>query len=374
MAYFTLRPGAGNQDPLVANYFLRDDTDDGLARSNAGTVTPPPAATQALLRALAAGDVLPNGAEGQQFARSLGWSPAGPTDANYVGNQLAAGANWADVAFGQVPNQPANTTPTVEMRQLLLQAVQAQQAAEQARINAQNALDLGNRQLALQESQRADNLEIQRRQLDQQASQFAQTFGLQAEEQSFRHQLDTKQFDLAAELGRGQLGLAQRAQGFEEDKYTSELAANPKNLIQSALWQGNRRAGGIQPDAAAFGGNANTLTAYGAGAGAAGSTYGVSQQVPVPATVNALLTRQRVPRVGLTNAQGYMTTLGGLQNNRLNTSNMDAVSLRNVLANPEDAAYLSSVASAQGQDVNTFAGALNQSLPKRNAGDVSLGY
>ena len=399
MALYSVAPGTGNLDPDVVNYFLRSDTPDGLARNAQGTIPPPPQATQKFLQLLAAGVIQPVGTAGQQHAASIGYTPAGPTDPNYIGGQVAAGTNWADIAFGQIPNQPANTQATIQMRDLLLRSVQTQRQIDIAQQNADLAAQLGKSADALAWKTQADNLALDKQKLDQQADQFAQQHGLEAE-------LGRGRLALEGELGRGQLGVSQgelalkQAQfGLDTSKYTSELAANPKNLIQSALFQGSRMPGGFQPNATAFGGNANTpvgQATFGAqpgqgmteqfqtmgpeslgqgGAQTGANPYG-NQMVPVPATVNALLTGARVPKIGMTQAPGSMMTLNQLQYDpsmRLNYSNMGAASLRNTLANPTDAAMFDSLARAQGQETQTFAGALGSSLPKKSA-DVTLGY
>lgn len=335
-------------------------------------------------------------------------APAAATNTTQGSSSMAVPGSVPDATamVGNVApvNVPAGSEATVELRRLLLEAAQFEEQALLARYSAEQAAAQGNQAAATQAQQVANNYDIQSRQLVQEADQFAKTHGLAAEAQA-----------LAAEIQRGQLaaqvqqfgqtlaeqvrqfnenrllqqqqmgqqesqfarslaeeqaqfgqtfGLEKDRFGFEQDQYTTELASAPQNLIQSALWQGGRRAGGIQPDATAFGGNANTDTAASSEAFA---NY-MGQQVPVAAGVNALLNRQSIAPTGTFQGEGFLTSLQNLQQNpnlRLNFSEMDAASLNNVLQDEQLGAELDSTLRAQGQDVNSFARALRGSMPRR---------
>jgi hypothetical protein len=364
-----------NQPQIVSEYFLRSDTPDGLARgADGGILQPPQSAIDAFMQGLASGQIVPESPQGLQLAQSYGYAPAGPTDPNYLQNQLTAGVSGADLVFGQVPGTPANTQPTVQMRQLLQSALNADRDSRLAYQQADQANKIGDQQMALAQKAQGDQYALAARQMDQQAAQFAQQFGLQEIESQFRRELATEQqalegqkFDLSAELGRGQLDLARQGQQLETDKYTSQLASAPQNLVQSALWQGSRTPG-FRPDAGAFGGNANTATAQGAGSPGV-AQYG-QQQVPVGAGVQALLQRKYVPRTGMFDAAGSMTSLNSLQNDpnlRLQAGNMDAASLNNTFQDPELAPFLDSTLKAQGQTSASFQQALQAALPTKSA-------
>jgi hypothetical protein len=181
--------------------------------------------------------------------------------------------------FGAIPGTPEGTMPTVQLRQLLEQSLEADRQAQLARDQFNFQMSLGNQQLALQAKTQADDLALRARQLDQQAAQFSQTFGLQTQEQQFRQQLatqqlaeQTRQFNVGATgmingapteqarefneqqrlqqaglLGSldGQETLQGRQQRLAEEQAYQQLAAHPENLIQAALAQASRTPGGI---------------------------------------------------------------------------------------------------------------------------------
>lgn len=384
-----------------------------------------------------------------------GNNPALPATPDYSG------------AFGTLPGMPnAGDTPTVELRRLYLEMLSQQNAAAQYRQQAQQAQQMGNAQLAAQLAAQAQNIEQQNLMRQQQADQFASTYGLQQQAQEFQQGLANRQFELqrtgqqfqqglaagqltgqynnaptlaqqqltqagqqfgqtlglqqgqalglinnqetlaarqqreqnalaaggltgtyggqqtlAAELGRGGLGLQQRQQAFNEEQFLAQQAANPNNLIVSALSQGARTPGGAQPQQApaavgtASAGGAPTLSAQPPTfAGATGSQNPMlQQQVPVAANVANLLQRNRIPQYGAAQSSGFMTSLQNLRedpNLRLRPGALDAVSLRNTLSNPEEAGYLSSTLQAQGQQPSTFMSAINAGQPRRRAGMV----
>jgi hypothetical protein len=331
-----------NLSPLAANWFARSDTPDGRQWGPNGPLTPPQAAVDEWLRALASGEVVPTTPQGEQQARALGWSPAGPTDPNYVQNQLAGGANWADLIFGQIPNAPANQQATVQMRQLMLDATRLQEAADLARYSAEEATRLGDQAAALAAKTQADNHQIEADKLKQQADQFAATHGLEREK-----------FEAEKALGW-------RKEFFEEDKYVQELAANPRNYVQAALAQGNRRPGSYTP------GVPNGLLGLegqaGVGAAGAGGAGGPSTLadtlVPYAGVASALKQRAYVPQTGVAQASGFASTLGDIQNSpalRLSPdSGLDLASLRNAYGNETDRGFIDSITSAQGQNANDF--------------------
>lgn len=237
-----------------------------------------------------------------------------------LAGDLGQVTNFADTVFGQVPGTPAGTQPTVQLRQLLLQALQVDEQARLQRFNALVAAQQGNEQLRLQSETLANQFDLQSRQLELQAQQFSAQFGLQNEESLFKRQLAAVQF------------------GFEQQKYATDLAANPRNLIQSALFQGTRNPNAPGP--------------------ATPSPFG-DQAVPVSGTTSALMQRAPVPVYGAAPAAGFFTSLDNLSQNqdlRLLPGRLDLPSLRNVSSSPADSGYLSSALSAQGQDPQDWFG------------------
>jgi hypothetical protein len=125
--------------------------------------------------------------------------------------------------FGAIPGTPEGTMPTVQLRQLLEQSLEADRQAQLARDQFNQQISLGNQQLALQAKTQADDLALRARQLDQQAAQFSQTYGLQTQEQQFRQQLATQQLqEQQAEFGQT-FGLQTQAQQFQQGVTTAGL-------------------------------------------------------------------------------------------------------------------------------------------------------
>lgn len=260
--------------------------------------------------------------------------------------------------------------PTVQLRQLLEQSLEADRQAGLARDQFNYQMSLGNQQFALQAKTQADDLALRARQLDQQAAQFSQTFGLQTQEQQFRQQLATQQLQeqqrefTTTQTGTldGQETLAGRQQRLAEEQAYQQLAAHPENLIQAALAQASRTPGGIpvtQAMTTPVDANGNPLP--NAPAGLAGAPGVASPGVPLPGVINALLQRQAVPGYGPVAAQGQMVSLADLQNNpalRLNPGALDLASLGNL--GQTEQGYLASILGAQGQDVGSFTDAVKR--------------
>ena len=242
--------------------------------------------------------------------------------------------------------------------------------------------------------------------------------------------LEARQLFLQMLQQQAQANVAARNQAFQEQTLLSQLAANPRNLIQSALMQGSRTPvtaprdvlqteapGGAPPgqqNFAAVLGNLPGDTRLGAPAtqgqaaglqqgsvdhrwvgrrgdvrvdpsrqGAAAQPTNLptsigQQQVPFAAVVEALRNRRRVPTFGaIPGAQGRSVTLDQLQtdpNLQLRLRDLDLASARNALQNPEEAAFIESTLSAQGRDPATFLTALSQSLRGQQGGRVRRAF
>lgn len=314
---------------------------------------------------------------------ALGGAPAGG-GATSTGGSGGAGGGAAPIdysgaasyggitsqVFGAIPGTPEGTMPTVQLRQLLEQSLEADRQAGLARDQFNYQMSLGNQQFALQAKTQADDLALRARQLDQQAAQFSQTFGLQTQEQQFRQQLATQQLQeqqrefTTTQTGTldGQETLAGRQQRLAEEQAYQQLAAHPENLIQAALAQASRTPGGIpvtQAMTTPVDANGNPLP--NAPAGLAGAPGVASPGVPLPGVINALLQRQAVPGYGPVAAQGQMVSLADLQNNpalRLNPGALDLASLGNL--GQTEQGYLASILGAQGQDVGSFTDAVKR--------------
>lgn len=437
----------------LADYFGRPDTPDGI------TDQPIPGEMQALLReAINQGVMVPNNPTGQQWAARVGasWSPPAPAPVQAAPAPQTAPAwsgpltgplglpsglnqltNFADVVFGPVPGTPANQQPTVQLRQLLLDALRADEAARIARTQSEAAIRQGDQQLAQQYQLASQQLELQVRQLEQQSVQFAASHGLQAVEQQYRRELASQQFiesqrqfnsqlgenarqfnttagqnqqqidaqirqkdsdlarlelerqdairnndenrrvqveaqmrqlqfdreQLAAQIGLSYDQLDETARqfdvthGFEREKFTADLASRPEDLVESAIFQGGRTAGGVTPLAPLAVGGAGGLLAQDERAMAGGAGSILDRRVPVAATTVALQGRTFVPRAGATQASGLLTTLGDLRSSpdlRLRAGNMDLASTRNVLERRQDSGFLQSALKAQGQNFDNF--------------------
>lgn len=298
-----------------------------------------------------------------------------------LGGDLGQVTNFSDITFGQLPGQPAGADPTVQMRQLMLQTLQAEEQARTTRFQAVAAARQGDWALYNQMQQLANTYDTQLRQLNQQAEQFGAQMGLSRDQLAFQ-----------MEQGRRQLGLAERQQGFQEDVELARLGANPENLIQSALLQGSRRPGGALPTDGAIGTQPYRPQDAGGGLNAQSDQRNAQyqrqvqdepvsyqpalgqQQVPVAGVVEALRTRSRVPQFGAAPTQGYTTSLANLRSNpnlRLTPGGTDLASARNVIANPTERGILSSTLRAQGQRPEDFLGALRRSGPDQGSVSVS---
>lgn len=267
---------------------------------------------------------------------------------------LPAGAatTFAGPVFGAIPGTPEGTEPTVELRRLYLSALQAQEQAERLRYEAEQQARLGNIQAAVQLAKQAGDLDIQHEDLKQKADQFSQTFGLQQQSDDWKRQI------------------AFRQQGFEEQKFNTDQAANPRNLIASALQRGSRVSGNYPAGAdSGYGesfagaGQVRATGAAGTGitdvlGGAPGSGLSSGDQaVPVAGTIMDLLGRRRITGSGAgdQNQEGFLTSLNNLQNSgafRLSPGNLDLSSLRNLDKNQRG--FVDSTVSAQGQDPAAF--------------------